>query len=59
MKGLKKSATGIAFTAVLGLSLVATSGQAFAASPTRPARPVMPFVLIKIVLQPFGISWED
>ena len=69
MKSMKRAATGIVFSAVLALSLVATSGQAFAASvDTRDggmvaqgtlSKPKLPALVIKIILQPFGVSWED
>jgi hypothetical protein len=64
-KGIKRAAVGVVFTAVMALSLLATSGQAYAASiDARDGGTItpgfgLPTFLIKIVLEPFGVSWED
>jgi hypothetical protein len=64
-KGIKRAAVGAIFSAVMALSLLATSGQAYAASvDTRDGGSVthdtaLPTFLITIVVGPFGVSWED
>jgi hypothetical protein len=67
-KSIKRAATGLAFSAVVALSVLVNSGHADAASiDTRDAgavaqgtitTPALP-AFIKILLEPFGVSWED
>jgi hypothetical protein len=64
-KRMKRAAVGVVFSAVMALSLLATTGEAYAASiDTREGGTItqgfgLPTFLIKIVLEPFGVSWED
>jgi hypothetical protein len=67
-KNIKRAATGLAFSAVIALSVLVNTGHADAASvDTRDAVTVAQGTItlpsltafIKILLEPFGVSWED
>jgi hypothetical protein len=67
-KSIRRAAVGVAFSTVVALSLLVNSGHADAASiDTRDAgtvaqgtitRPALT-AFIKVLLEPFGVSWED
>jgi len=59
MTKMRRAVAGIAFAAMLALSLAATQGTAWARTTTPPPAIVVPPHAIGGMLTAFGVTWED